>query len=278
MNPPDDVLADLSLSDPVFVAETSIACVWKVQWGNRPAALKIYKNRDPKGEDVGFALMQALDGVGMARIDHFADGVGVLEWLDGPTLGDLSRGGQDDLANRLLIGVADLVHQAPMALPLTPLADQFVALRHLQPDPAWPVQLRDMLQQARDIANHLIGNQIEIKALHGDLHHDNIIRTTDGCRAIDPKGLIGDRAYDLANAFKNPVGAPDVYLDPGRAARMADQWAAQWQTTPKRLLGWAVAHCALSITWANAFDDRTETDILAMLLELYQADRGPTGD
>ena len=270
MTPPGKVLADLQLSDPVFVAETPIAHVWKVKQQNScDAALKIYKDRNPKGEDVGFALMRSLDGHGMAQVLHFAGGVALLEWLDGPTLGDLSRGGQDDVANALLIKVANEIHRAPVTLPLTHLADQFSALRTLRPDPAWPEQVRENIRKAREITSGLLEKQFEIRSLHGDLHHDNIIQTPDGCRAIDPKGLIGDRAYDLANAFKNPVGARDIYLDPARAKELADRWAAQWQTTPERLLGWAVAHCALSITWAMAFDDPDETAMLAILLDHY---------
>ncbi|MEJ6402499.1 aminoglycoside phosphotransferase family protein [Yoonia sp. 2307UL14-13] len=269
MNAPDEVLADLHLSDPVFVTETAIAHVWKVRRKDGFVALKIYKHRDPKGEDVGAHLMRALNGSGMARLDHFADGVALIAWLDGPTLGDLSRAGQDDTANMQLIGVADQIHQAPTDLPLIPLVDQFAALIRLQPEPHWSDALKSNMLYAQGLAAQLLESQNEVRPLHGDLHHDNIIQTADECRAIDPKGLIGDRAYDLANAFKNPVGAPKLYLDPSRARHMADRWAAQWRTTPKRLLGWAVAHCALSITWANAFDDQTETAILAMLLELY---------
>ena len=41
--------------------------------------------------------------------------------------------------------------------------------------------------------------------LHGDLHHDNILSATrEPYLAIDPKGLIGNRAYDVTAAMLNP--------------------------------------------------------------------------
>ena len=41
--------------------------------------------------------------------------------------------------------------------------------------------------------------------LHGDLHHDNILTATrEPYLAIDPKGLVGNRAYDVTAAMLNP--------------------------------------------------------------------------
>ena len=50
-----------------------------------------------------------------------------------------------------------------------------------------------------------------------------------------------------------------------RARRMADTWAQHWNTSPKRLLSWAVAHCALSITWGWDGDEQTHLNLLDML-------------
>ena len=40
--------------------------------------------------------------------------------------------------------------------------------------------------------------------LHGDLHHDNILLGEDNCyRIIDPKGVIGDRVFDIPRFIVN---------------------------------------------------------------------------
>ena len=258
MIPPADVMRRYDLRDPKFVAETGIAHVWQVHMGNGDlAALKIYKDDDPKGEDIGFRLIQSLDGAGVVKVYHFAHSVAVMEWLDGPSLAELSRSGDDDRANAILIEVADALHQRPTQIDLPTLADQFT--------PLFERKVSGNLFRAQEIARSLIGNQIEIKMLHGDLHHDNIKDSARGYLAYDAKGVIGDRAYELANAFQNPLGAEALVHDPARARRMANTWAQHWNTSPKRLLSWAVAHCALSITWGWDGDEQTHLNLLDML-------------
>jgi streptomycin 6-kinase len=89
-------------------------------------------------------------------------------------------------------------------------------------------------------------------ALHGDLHHDNIMQSTRGWLAIDPKGVWGDPAYETANVFRNPEGAGDLPYQPARIARLAAAFHARLGHDPGRMLGWAVAHCALSTFWSRA--------------------------
>ena len=192
MMPPAAVLHRYGLSNPEPIAETGIAHVWKVtQAGGTPAALKIYKDNDPKGEETGFTLMQALDGAGAARVYHFDHHIAVLEWLDGASLGDLSRNGQDDLATKELIAVADRIHAAlPRVQPPT-LRDKFRALLNLRIDTAWPHPVQQDVIAARQIALHLLDHQTDIRALHGDLHHDNIKHSPRGYLAFDAKGMIG---------------------------------------------------------------------------------------
>ncbi len=269
MMPPAAVLLRYDLSGPEHVAETAIAYIWKVAQANGdPAALKIYKNGDPRGEETGFALMRALDGQGAARIYHFDHSIAVLEWLDGPSLGEFSRNGQDDLAAAELIAVADQIHAAQPKLTLPTLRDHFKPLMTLKIDPAWAARTKHNLAQAQQIAAQLLDSQSQIRALHGDLHHDNIMGSARGYLAFDAKGVTGDRCYELANAFQNPLGADDLVHDPVRAQRLAHIWGQHWNVPPQRLLSWAAAHSALSITWTGNFDQAAHTDLLGMLLGL----------
>jgi len=263
---PPAVLRRYDLREPTHVAETPIAHVWKVALADdTPAALKIYKDDDPKGEEIGFRFVQSLDGAGAVKVYHFDHSVAVMEWLDGPSLGDLSRGGDDDAANAALIKVADALHGAAIRVQLPSLMENFAPLLTLEISSAWAERTQANLMRAQKLASQLLDNQFEISALHGDLHHDNIKGSVRGYLAYDAKGLIGDRAYDLANAFQNPLGAEGLVHDPARARRMAEHWAMAWDTSPKRLLSWAVAHCGLSMTWAQNFEDKAHTDLLDML-------------
>src|SRR5690606_4671155 len=134
-----------------------------------------------------------------------------MEWLDGGTLGDAVRAGRDDEAT---IAIATLVsrlhHPRDGDLPdLQPLRERFEALFRTDVR-AWPHTARDLYARASGIALKLFDRPTAQLPLHGDLHHDNILSSARGWLVIDPKGVLGDPAYDLANVFINPVKANNL--------------------------------------------------------------------
>ncbi|RJT15552.1 3'-kinase, partial [Mesorhizobium waimense] len=75
--------------------------------------------------------------------------------------------------------------------------------------------------EAAVIADRLLANPHDIRPLHGDLHHENILHGPRGWLAIDPKGVLGDPGFDAANMFYNPLDRDELCLDPERTAHMA---------------------------------------------------------
>lgn len=55
-------------------------------------------------------------------------------------------------------------------------------------------------------------NEDEPVLLHGDLHHGNVLRHGSSYKIIDPKGVVGDRAFEVYALLHNPVRAPDKFL------------------------------------------------------------------
>nr|WP_274378954.1 aminoglycoside phosphotransferase family protein [Deinococcus cavernae] len=59
---------------------------------------------------------------------------------------------------------------------------------------------------AWSIAQELLNDPQDTTALHGDLHHGNVLHSpARGWLLIDPKGLVGERGFDYANIFYNPT-------------------------------------------------------------------------
>jgi streptomycin 6-kinase len=87
--------------------------------------------------------------------------------------------------------------------------------------------------------------------LHGDLHHWNILAAErEPWLALDPKGLVGEPAYEVGALLRNPMPQILAVPQPGRVlARRADQLAAELGFDRQRLLGWAVAQTVLSAWW-----------------------------
>ncbi len=70
---------------------------------------------------------------------------------------------------------------------------------------AHPKAPTHLLAIGKDIAHEQLSSPTSQTMLHGDLHHQNILQGKGGqWITIDPKGLIGERGYDIATWMMNP--------------------------------------------------------------------------
>jgi streptomycin 6-kinase len=77
--------------------------------------------------------------------------------------------------------------------------------------------------------------------------------------AIDPKGLLGERAFDLVNILRNPDAV--TALAPGRFVRQVGIVARAARLDRRRLLEWTLAFAGLSAAWHLADGERPELDL-----------------
>jgi streptomycin 6-kinase len=261
-----------SLTKATPMAETPTSWIFRVEQNGRNfAVLKILKPGKGDGEQRGGGLMNWYAGEGAATIFDRHGGTLFMEWLDGIPLGDAVRQGRDEEATIALATVVSLLHR-PRAAPLPellPLRDHFAPLFATNIR-AWPYTARDLFARAAGVALTLFDRPNAQVPLHGDLHHDNIISSARGWLAIDPRALLGDPAYEVANALNNPVGADELVKDPRRIATMSELLAQRLGFARKRILGWAAAHAALSACWSLE-DEQPIAGQLAMLPLLLTA-------
>jgi streptomycin 6-kinase len=240
-----------SLSRATLIAETPSSWVYRVeQNGRNPAVLKQIKPDAGDEEQRGSALLAWYGGEGAATVFDAMEGIVFMEWLDGPTLGDAARAGRDEEATIALTTVVKMLHGVREAdpPPLLPLRLRYRALFEM-PASRWPAMSKDLLARAVGVAHRLFDKPAASLPLHGDIHHDNIISSPRGWLAIDPKGLIGDPVYEVANSFLNPMDAPKLVTDPRRIVRLAEIYEARLGYNRKRILGYAASHAALSACW-----------------------------
>jgi len=261
-----------NLSKATLVAETGTALIYRVeQAGNAPAALKILKPNATANDRLSGKMLAWYCGDGAVTIfDGDADAL-FMEWFDGTPLGDVVRTGQDDEATLAYADVVARLH-APRGAPpqgLPSLRDRFTTLFKTDAR-TWPHTARDLYARSCGIAHKLFDKPSAIIPLHGDLHHDTIVSSPRGWLAIDPQGILGDPAYEVANAFLNPQGTAGLRTDPIRVANMADIFAQKLVYSRKRILGFAAAHAALAACWGIE-DGRPIADQLAVLPVLLAA-------
>lgn len=262
-----------SLTKSTPVAETPTSWIFRVEQNGRNfAALKILKPQTAHEERRGSMLLNWYQGEGAATVFDTHGDTLFMEWLDGGTLGEPARAGRDDEATIAICTVVANLHRPRPDAPedLLDLRMQFAALFATDVR-VWPHTARDLYARACGIALKLFDRPSAAIPLHGDLHHDNILASDRGWLAIDPKGLIGDPAYELANIYRNPVGATALAANPRRIAALTDAFASRLGYNRKRMLGWAAAHSALAACWDLAAGNAITTDLamLPLLLSAY---------
>lgn len=228
-----------------------------------PAMLKIAHSEE---EERGVGLLTALDGHGAARVlRHDRDAV-LLERATGSRdLVAMVRDGDDDAATRIVCDAAGRIHDASAAVfaaaaPLVDLRTWFQLLFEQAGDHG-PLQRR-----GAEIADALLDDEREPVALHGDLHHGNVLDFGErGWLAIDPKALVGDAGFDYANLLCNP--SHERALMPGRLERQFGVVVEASALDADRLARWLVAWCALSSTWFALDDDPAHAESAAAIGE-----------
>ena len=207
-----------------------------------PAMLKVATAAE---EQRGGRLMTWWDGDGAARVLEQEGDALVLERATGHrSLTAMARHGCDDDASRIICGVAARLHAPRGSHPprLIPLAEWFRALESAAR------KYGGILCRSAATARQLLADRQDIIVLHGDIHHGNILDFGPrGWLAIDPKGLIGERAFDFANVFCNPDAG--IATAPGRLARQATVVADAADLDRNRLLRWILAYAGLSAAW-----------------------------
>lgn len=119
----------------------------------------------------------------------------------------------------------------------------------------------------------LVASSAPPVVLHGDLHHDNVLRSGRGWLAIDPHGVLGEPAYEVGALLRNPIG---VGARPGlralldrRVAILAEAYGVDaYGVDEERVRAWGRAHNVVSLLWSNEDADGVDAGTLAVIRAL----------
>ncbi|MED1864447.1 aminoglycoside phosphotransferase family protein [Fictibacillus nanhaiensis] len=85
--------------------------------------------------------------------------------------------------------------------------------------------------------------------LHGDLHHYNILGNGDSWTVIDPKGLIGDREYEVVQYLLNKLPEHGVEEITEITEKRIDIFVDVLNLNKERVLLRAYSHAVLATCW-----------------------------
>jgi streptomycin 6-kinase len=225
------------------------------------------------------AALRVFDGRGSVRLlDSDPDrGLLLLERLrPGAVLTALADEAHDDEATTIAASVMrGLWRPAPPGHDFPTVADwgeSFARLRARFGGGTGPLPAAQV-ERAETLFAELLASSAPPVLLHGDLHHDNILSAQrQPWLAIDPKGVVGEPAYEVGALLRNLWPERHTNQNPARMLeRRAHRLAEELGIDPVRVRDWAVAQAVLSAVWGvEDSDDGWEgalanADILAAI-------------
>lgn len=250
------------LSDVQPVPNLSYNFVAYAKRGRDNVVLKIGVPRDELSSET--AALTLFNGDGVCRLleSDGERGMLLLERLHPGTM--LSELEDDDERTHIAVDVMQKVWRSivsggsPLAREQTPafctfikLSDWFDGLKKLRPHfngGTGPFP-REILERVEALLPELFAGA-DIRLMHGDFHHYNILRSERGWLAIDPKGVIGPVGYEIGPLMLNPWVKP---MDRSRFEVQTKRRVAiiheRLGWARERIIQWSLAHAVLSAWW-----------------------------
>jgi streptomycin 6-kinase len=131
------------------------------------------------------------------------------------------------------------------------LSDWFAALKRIRPHfngGIGPFPKKPLEQVEALLPELLVAP--DVKLMHGDFHHFNILSSDRGWLVIDPKGVIGPAGYEVGPFMINPWGKiADNGQFKAQAARRVSIFCEKLGWEREKIIHWATAHAVLSAWW-----------------------------
>ena len=109
---------------------------------------------------------------------------------------------------------------------------------------------QDLLGKAIKLKNELLASITEEKLLHGDLHHDNILKHNDSWLVIDPKGIIGETEFEMAAFdFIHATELTDLVKANKLFHERVQSIAEKSDLNANRIKEWVFVRLVLSAAW-----------------------------
>lgn len=156
------------------------------------------------------------------------------------------------------------LHQAPIQgfSSFPKIEDWLAAL-----DRDWDIS-QNLIEKARKLRDSLLKAAAPSVLLHGDLHHNNILSQGSQWVVIDPKGILGEPAYEVAAFIRNPI--PQL-LEIENADKILSQrivdFAKNLNLDEQRIHDWCFVQAVLAWVWA--IEDGEDVAYFKKICEIF---------
>ena len=216
--------------------------------GSQAVVLKVIRHENSEEWRCG-ELLNAFGGHGMVLpIAHAPGAVLLRRLVPGYDLASVCLAGRDEEATAI---IASLIQQMPAIVanppggwPVERMYPDFAKYRHAGED-LIPLEFVD---RAEALFSQLCATQQDVRLLHGDLHHYNVLFDNEaGWLAIDPQGPMGEIEFEIGACLRNPLA--DIVESPRVLERRLRTYEDRLNLDAGRALRWAFATTVLGILW-----------------------------
>jgi streptomycin 6-kinase len=244
-----------SLTDPLPLAQTATSELYTVTYDGERAVLKLLTPMGMQEEHIGALALRYWNGHGAVRLFQSNDEAQLLEYADGDDLVPMVKNVGDEQATAVIADVLRELHLTHPSLS-EPMPDGIRTLRvwyralFKQAEADLDAGVDSVYVRGARISEALFADPVDTRVLHGDIHHENIrYREGRGWLSFDPKGIVGERTFDAANVFRNPLNSMDLIANEARMLKLANTLGAALEVEPSRVLAFTYTMCCLSASW-----------------------------
>ncbi len=190
-------------------------------------------------------LLEADESLGAMLLEQVLPGIPIIE-LD------------DHEATEIFAHLIKKLHQPIQDISFFPIVQKwfkgFDRLYHQFNGKTGPFS-SSLVDDAYQIGKELLNSMSEPVLLHGDLHHMNILSATrEPWLAIDPKGVVGEREYEVGAFMRNPIPTLTTKMDTKNTlTRRIEILTDITGFDKKRIIGWSFYQAVLAAIWC--FED-----------------------
>ena len=234
-----------------YMGATPTGAVAFVRRGGERLALKLLPRDEDEARTAG--VLAHWDGRGAVRLVEADPGAVLMERaLPGEDLVSVMDRNGDDAATLIACEVMEKLNRpAPAGGGFRSISDWGRGFARNRPKAlalGFPAELID---QGEAVFFELEASQAAPILLHGDFHHRNILLDADrGWLAIDPKGILGEPAYEPGGYLRNPNDRMDFCARAEVIERRSRLMAERLGYDYGRIVGWCFAQWVLSDLWA----------------------------
>jgi streptomycin 6-kinase len=129
---------------------------------------------------------------------------------------------------------------------------------------------KEILERVESFLAELFAEK-DVKLMHGDFHHFNILSSERGWLIIDPKGVIGPAGYEVGPFMINPWdGLSDWNSFKVQAERRVSIFSERLGWERQKIIRWSIAHAVLSAWWSieDGMEDEYSLQCARMFSEI----------